>query len=136
MSTLVLTLAAMAVPGSGPESISAEMVQGLDLRGEWEGLWWKEQGDFIWVGYRDLVGVKGLSYREGELVYRRRFNVVDEGNGMLRATLGRVERLGIYQRQSDRLIICLRDAENGRPTSFKGGDGQSLLILHRVKPRK
>ena len=114
---------------------SGEVEQGLDLRGEWEGLLWKEQGDFIWVGYRDLVGVKGLSYREGELDYRRRFNVVDEGNGMLRATLGRVERLGIYQRQSDRVIICLRDAENGRPTSFKGGDGQSLLILHRVKPR-
>ena len=132
---MVLT-AAMAVPANGPEKVSGEVEQGLDLRGEWEGLLWKEQGDFIWVGYRDLVGVKGLSYREGELVYRRRFNVVDEGNGMLRATLGRMERLGIYQRQSDRLIICLRDAENGRPTSFKGGNGQHLLILHRVKPRK
>jgi hypothetical protein len=38
MSTLVLILAAgTTVPGSGPEKVSAEMVQGLDLRGEWEG---------------------------------------------------------------------------------------------------
>jgi hypothetical protein len=47
-----------------------------------------------------------------------------------------VEQLGIYQRHGSRLMICLRDAKVGRPTSFKGGDGQSLLILHRVKPRK
>ena len=70
---MILT-AAMAVPASGPEKVSGEVEQGLDLRGEWEGLLWKEQGDFIWVDYRDLEGSKAYptgrenSFIEGVLM--------------------------------------------------------------------
>jgi hypothetical protein len=39
MSTLAIVLtAAMVVPGNGPEMVSWEMEQGLDLSGEWEGV--------------------------------------------------------------------------------------------------
>jgi hypothetical protein len=115
----MVLVAAMAVPGIGPEKVSGEMDQGLDLRGEWEALWWNDEGIISWFCFDALC-----------------FDVVDEGRGKLRATMWQGRQLGIYQRQGDQLNICLRDAEDGRPTSFKGGDGQDLFILHRVKPRK
>jgi hypothetical protein len=40
MSALTMVLmAAMAVPGDGPKKGPGEKVQGLELRGEWEGEW-------------------------------------------------------------------------------------------------
>jgi hypothetical protein len=44
--------------------------------------------------------------------------------------------LGIYQQHGDRLIICYRDVDKGRPTSFQAGEDQALLTLRRVKPGK
>jgi hypothetical protein len=38
MSTLVLMMA-MVVPGNGPEMVSGEVEQRLDLHGKWKGAW-------------------------------------------------------------------------------------------------
>jgi hypothetical protein len=128
MSTLVLMLA-MVVPANGPEKVSAEMEQGLDLRGEWEGVYCYEgyaPSDF-WLDGRS-VGPRGE-------ISTSPFELVDEGEGRLRLTWAD-RYLGIYRQEGDQLMICFRNVEEGRPTSFRTGDGQTLLILHRVKPRK
>lgn len=43
--------------------------------------------------------------------------------------------LGIYRWDSDRLVACFA-GPGRRPTSFRAGDEQYLLILRRVRPRK
>jgi hypothetical protein len=57
MSALAMILtAAMAVPRNGPENVSGEVEQGLDLREEWEGIAWSD--NTIWrseVSNRALV---------------------------------------------------------------------------------
>ena len=39
----MVLMAAMTVPGNGPEKVSGEVEKRLDLRGEWEGVWWIDQ---------------------------------------------------------------------------------------------
>lgn len=133
MSTLVLVLAtAIAVPGNGPEKGSAEMEQGLDLRSEWEGRWQHSDGKFYQVeGNHGLL--EGCTDNEGLAIPTN--CLVDEGEGRLRITCLR-PRFGIYEVNGDRLTICWDETGRRRPTSFRAGDGQHLLILHRVKLRK
>ena len=133
MSSLVVMLtAAMAVPGSGPEKVSGEMTDGLDLHGEWEGTL---QGDNIFC--RAVI-------REGKLITHdgtgktgsNRLQVVNEGDGKIRISLDWTVCLGIYEQRGDDLLIAYRWHELGRP-SFLGKDKkQGFLILRRVKPRK
>lgn len=130
----VVLTAAMAVPGNGPEMVSAEMEQGLDLRGEWEG--WLDNG-------AGLIYTANL--KENRLVARRgvgsiqfpRFLVKEDGKGTIQVTLGsgRVIK-GIFRYEGDGVLICIRPDGNGRPKSFQADDNQFLVILHRVKPRK
>jgi hypothetical protein len=137
MSTLVLVLAtAMVVPGSGPEKVSGEMEQGLDLRGEWEGVWKSDTDEYE---VHQIGGKGAWSYRRLPRGKRGPIyltpDVADEGKGRLRLMWG-VPCLGIYEQDGDCVTICFRDARKGRPTSFRAGDGQHLLIIHRVKPHK
>jgi hypothetical protein len=146
MSTLVLMLAAaMAVPVNGPEIVSGEMEQGLDLSGEWKAiLYHPECGGAVFRGEASIVSIRdprgprtltwfcvrwGSPASDGSFSWRG--IPIDEGNGRFR--IG--DSLGIYQYDGDRLRICFGDAKR-RPTSFCAGDGKALLILHRVKPRK
>jgi len=132
MSTLVLTLAAMVVPGNGPETVSGEMEQALDLRGEWVGYEWDEWRT-IWAMEVRRGELSGRSLLDNALFFPVLFQMVDEGGGKLRF----LDRLGIYQQDGERLIICLgRFAIHEHPKFFRGGEGQELLILRRVKPRK
>jgi hypothetical protein len=66
--------------------------------------------------------------------------VIDEGNGKFRFELrdkDSVRRcLGIYEQHDDHLRLCFGNTDEQCPRAFRGGDGQNLLILHRVKPRK
>jgi len=39
----MILMATMAVPGNGPEKVSEEVEQRLDVSGEWEGVWWLDQ---------------------------------------------------------------------------------------------
>lgn len=134
MSTLVLMLtAAMAVPGNGPEMESGEVEQGLDLRGEWEGIIPSripariKRIELIGDQFRQYIADK---YVPSHIVF------TDEGTGRLRVRRKNDDYLGIYRWEGDHIFICVRHAPRGRPTEFKQGEDRFLFILHRVKPRK
>lgn len=130
MSALAMILTAtMAVVGNGPEKVSDEVEQRLDLKGEWEGTWNTH------LGKRFLIRLTPTEFHldNGETTGVLRYPMSDEGNGKLRFR----GRLGIYQQDGDRLLICLaKTRTNQRPTSFRIDEGQHLLLLHRVKLRK
>jgi len=130
-SALAMILAAgMTVPGDVPKEVSGEIEQGLDLRGEWEGT--LDNGRKAKTMSVHLSGTRIRFTNDDESVsYDHR--IVDEGKNKLRFN----DKLpGIYRQDGARLNICYRCDGKGRPTSFRGGDGQVLLSLHRVKPRK
>jgi hypothetical protein len=154
MSTLAMILtAAMMVPASGPEAVSGEIGQALDLSGEWEG---------NLAQSRDDVHTIRLDVTEREAFVcdlqfetwcgwktKAIFTLKDEGRGRLRIeSPGEVSVLGIYKQHGDRIVICcaslgLISGEGGkiagrsvRPVSFRPGDGRYCLTIHRVKPRK
>jgi hypothetical protein len=129
---MVLT-AAMAVPGNGPERVSGEMEGRLDLSGEWEGFCFDASGRT----YPAELGDGGLDLMAGKQWHWSipLVNLIDEGDGKFH--IPDVPRIqGIYRQHGDHLLLCFRIGSGERPTSFRGGDGQDFLILHRVKPRK
>jgi hypothetical protein len=138
MSTLVLMLtAAMAVPGNGPEKVSGEMEQGLDLRGRWEGTFQAWQGGVSGEAQvsNGKIHLRLLTVPCGAgRVYEKKWQCTDEGEGKL--LLFESKRPGIYRQHGDHIIICFRASEKGRPAAFQAEDDQYLLILHRVKSRK
>jgi hypothetical protein len=142
MSTLVMLLAAgMAIPGNGPEKVSAEMEERLDLRGVWEGVY-QRKGKSAPVRLlpaqeldRELGPLVQISCARGCVETFNLGTVTDEGNGRLKFHNGRF-LLGIYKWDENLLFICCRDTDESRPTSVHGRDDQVLLILHRVKPGK
>jgi hypothetical protein len=147
MTTLLLVLAAgmavpgMAVPGIGPEKVSGEVEQGLDLRGEWEGTHQRPLGKPVAVRLRHtshLGWVLRATHRIGGknvVELRPLGTVTDEGKGCLKIGNGNT-LLGIYKWDGESLLICYRSVEVSRPTSFHARDDQTLLILRRVKPGK
>jgi hypothetical protein len=139
MSALAMILtAAMVVPGDGPKMESGEIEQGLDLSGEWEGLWIDDEGirrkAKLSLSECRLEGERLPGQPLGDIERTLVFlGITDEGAGRICL---RDSYLGIYCRDGCDHLICFRDNRKGRPTSFRGGDDQNLLILHRVKPRK
>ena len=128
MSTLVLILtAAMAVPGNGPEKVSGEMEQGLDLRGEGEGTWrWP-------CGMKDQMKLCQGTMISEDIGPVETSWIIDEGRGLCRFSANKWVMLGIYEQHQDRVMICFREGNKERPRSFKRTDEQHLLPLHRVK---
>jgi hypothetical protein len=134
MSVLAMLLtAAMLVPGDGPKMESGEMVQGLDLSGEWEGFSPSANLPL------DVFGGK-LRFRGGRggiSNYTVPWKVTDEGNGKIRIKFqGREPLLGVYEWRGNRVYICYSWENRSRPTNFETGEGRTVLILHRVKLRK
>ncbi|HTU18289.1 MAG TPA: hypothetical protein VMG10_09550 [Gemmataceae bacterium] len=126
---MILT-AAMAIPGNGPEMVSGELIeQGLDLSGKWEGTW---QGEDSFIFPLVRVAKTGVRFGEGPSFLD--WEIRDEGQGKLSIRTICGTSFGIYEQDGDRLMICTDSRK--RPTTYRGGDGQSLLILHRVKSRK
>lgn len=117
--TMILT-AAMAVPGDGPAKAPAEMVQTLDMSGEWEGTW-KDSLGYLWKA----------KLRNGQLECKGEDTIA---RGALKSC--DVKKEGIYKWEGNRLFICFAIGQNKRPKSFRGGKGQELFILHRVKSCK
>jgi hypothetical protein len=123
---MVLT-AAMAVPGNGPEAMSAEMEPpGLDLSGEWEGTYGTD-GKQTWNAR--LIG-DTLSLWNRQNKCRMTIRFVDEGGGKLRFGMGGNPplQLGTYKDEGDRVVI-----------SYGYGpkrNQKAILVLRRVKPRK
>ena len=134
VSALVLMA---AVTASGPEMVSGEVEQRLDLSGVWEGSWQE-------YGRSPLVRVQRMEVKNGSVrlittAFRglSRVEVINEGDCRVRLTWFATEYLGIYQQKGDRVVLCLRRVRRGGfPTSFVAGDDQELYTLHRVKPRK
>ncbi len=133
--TMILTMA-MVVPGNGPERDSGEVEQRLNLRGKWRGTLRTIHGTTAFVSFNNgRVTWLGV-YARRKLHIFFNWNCQDRGQGKLRFDwLGR-QQLGIYRQDPDRLIVCFRNANEGSPTSFRCGDGQVLLILHRIKSDK
>ena len=130
----MVLMAAMVIPGNGPEKVSGEVKQGLDLSGEWEGSWDRGTGLIYKANLREnrLVGKRG----NGSIHFPR-FIVEEDGEGAIRVTVGGGGVCkGIFRCEGDHVLICFRNSHTLRPTSFQAGHGQELLILHRVKPRK
>ncbi len=129
----------MAVPGIEPDKVSGEIERGLNLRGEWEGKEWRGNGEVFKVEVRDgeLTG-ESLTEKGVILVPLEISRIVDEGHGKFKVkwSSSGIRFTGIYRQDDNRVILCFPIADDGHPTSFRAGDGQHLLTLHRVKPRK
>jgi hypothetical protein len=130
MSAWAMILTAALVVGNDPlPKTSGEVELGLDLSGTWEGTLHAGHGNVYRIRLtRDRCRWE-LKNRTAEYDNPLR----DDGGGRL-LLKNRPGRLGIYRQETDRLTICL--ATGRRPTSFSEQDGQTLLTLHRVKPRK
>jgi hypothetical protein len=130
---MILT-AAMTVPGNGPEMVSDEMEQGLDLSGKWEGILLFEDGTVhlakLANNFLETFNNKGHSVMGCGWAH------LDEGGGRCKFRLVGKHYYGIYKQEANRVTISICFDGKGYPTSFNGGDNQWLLILRRVKPRK
>jgi hypothetical protein len=125
----MVLMAAMPVPGSGPEKVLGEVEQGLDLRGEWEGTWDNHGGKTMRVKLTE----DKIHMNTGAVIISVKNSIIDEGNGKLHYE----GVLGLYQQDGERLLICLGfPGTNQRPKSFQKDEWKNLLILHRVKPGK
>jgi hypothetical protein len=139
--TMVL-LATMAVPGDGPEKVSGEMEQRLDLRGEWVG---ERQFDDGKVWHIELSNGE-FKFKSKEIRLLLPVGCIkDEGNGRLRVDFLKSAqgtgnssraRLGIYKQEDGFIIMCWGETGKERPSSFRPANAESVLILHRIKPRK
>jgi hypothetical protein len=128
MHALLLTTLTLA---TGPALPSGDIAEPgpLDLRGRWDGSW-SRQGDTDF----------GVVFQDGRLTLPMTppasmpFRMVDEGQGRFRAKLGEVELLGSYQRQDERIVLCWRGVDRGRPARFSDEDRADTVILRRVRP--
>jgi hypothetical protein len=135
MSAFVLILAAGMVLGDGPERVSGEVEQGLDLSGRWAGILRTDYGVTREVEIRD-EDQEVLIRRDGSLEHYGWFGAWDEGAGRLSMVWRGEFWLGIYKQEDDQLTICIRLGSEVRPTEFTPGDWQNVFILRRVKARK
>jgi hypothetical protein len=150
MTAFVMALAAGITVGSGPEAVSGEMAGSLPTQGWWQGKWMTSRGDTRDVKLSGVVTPSPSAFTVFLPVIGLPKPVpctcgywrMDEGRGAVRMKWSIDPRkelsacLGIYGWAGNRLRICFREENKGRPTSFRGGDGQHLLILYRVKPDK
>lgn len=131
----MVLMTAMVVPGNGSEKASGEMEQGLDIHGEWKGIWYGCHGNTVNV--RFCEGFIELTDNNGEGLGAR-VAFTDEGKGKFRLRIDDDDRttyLGIYRQEGDRIIACL--GGNHRPKDFLPSEEHDILfIVHRVKSRK
>lgn len=129
----MVLMAAMAIPGNGPERASGEVKQGLDLRGRWEGLWVTDHWTYR-VELNEMVMKPSADDVEPchdiELT-----KLIDEGQGQLSFRIGQYDVHGIYKWDGDCFLVCFSPPSCPRPTSFTDRQ-DDLFILHRVKPGK
>jgi hypothetical protein len=126
-----LFLLASVLPGDNPVHALDDIIAPpgpLELRGRWEGYWTREgDSDF------------GVVFQDGRLTlpmtpaWTERLTLIDEGHGRFRGRFADVDVLGIYSRQDERIVLCWRGADRGRPTRFRDEDCADVLILRRVR---
>jgi hypothetical protein len=110
----------------------------LNLRGNWKGDCRLADGQFetaySWFKQGGVIMFEGSDSFAGSLPVD---SFLDAGGGRfsLRPKDG-PGYLGIFRQDGNLAVLCFRPTAEGYPTSFRGGDGQYLLTLRRVKPRK
>jgi hypothetical protein len=131
----MVLMAAMTVPGSGPEKVSSDVDERLNLGGQWTVTYHCVSGQTDeWVA---IVEGGHFKLRSKDKTLTINFGEVqDEGRGNIRWTGGPRELLGIYRRYGDRVIISFREASTGRPKYFNTEKDQDIIILDRGKPAK
>ena len=127
MTTLVLVLTAGLTLADGPAKMPGDVQQDLRLDGEWQGYLYCTPYDPIEI----RIGFEGGKFGHGSVIVLEG-KIQDEGEGRFRMSGGLFDLLGIYRHEDHRLTLCYRDAENGRPTSFRTHDAQYLLVLERI----
>ena len=76
-SALAMVLMAAMVPGNGPEMVSGEVEQGLDLSGEWEGGIMEKNGAVL---YRVRIDPKEIAIMSDDTTHALpTSNLIDEG---------------------------------------------------------
>ena len=70
------------------------------------------------------------------VLIRRVGGLAEARDGKIRAEFCGDLCLGIYRWEANQLVICIRDIEEEPNMPCAAGNGQFLLILHRVKPGK
>jgi hypothetical protein len=102
-SALAMVLAAGMTVGSGPEKVSGEIEQRLDLRGEWEGTY-QVIGGPTWHA---RLGGGFLAVQTEVARSRLAIRFVDERNGKLRMGWGGRPplTLGTYKQEGDRVVL-------------------------------
>jgi hypothetical protein len=126
-----LLLATLTI-GTGPSIPPGDIAEpGLELSGCWEGSWSRE-GETVF----------GAVFQDGRLTlpmtlpWTVRFTLNDEGRGRCRGRFGDTDFLGIYQRQDERIVLCLRGVDRSCPTRFVAEDWADVVILRRVRARR
>ncbi len=139
MSALAMILAAGMTVGSGPEQVSGETEQRLDVRGKWEGyhfLLFGESSERVQLQGEELkVALPDGLYATHEIEF------TDKGRGSVHIILavGGVVTCrfrGVYRYEGDRLIICYGKPGIPENPSIWADIGQHFLVFRRVKPRK
>jgi hypothetical protein len=144
MSATALVLLAGFAMGSDPHPVSTETEVRFSLDRDWEGSWDGQcLGPVIILNHklprtitkaRVVLRPNGFSLSSDTVSLGQGWGMptrwIDEGKGRFRVA---GLYLGIYKREADRVIICMKWAEHGRPTSFQAGDDQALLILKPAK---
>jgi hypothetical protein len=131
MSPIAMIVVADMALGTGPDKVSDEVEKGLELRGDWAGDWW------IWDKRKFAATVGDGTVSSNAVPDVLAFalaDLTDDGGGKFR--IGPDDSrvcLGIYRHDGDGLVLCYRMPGKGRPITFRAGDGQYLLVLHRVQ---
>lgn len=136
MILVMILTAAMVIPGTAQQKVPWKFIREsdpLDLNAEWEGTLEEYGGETM----RVKLTKDQIYFDTGDAGSRFHWRIVDEGNGKFSWWISEPPVLGIYHQEGDQLLMCdIFPGSNQRPKFFEKKKGNSLLILHRVKPRK
>jgi hypothetical protein len=138
MSIFAMILTAAMLTGDTPKKEAEETKKMPECRGEWTGLWWDGSNN-QWLARIHNSQLSGMSPNDpcADVPKTGPVRWKDEGEGKCIFYRGQEPHNGIYRLEGENLQICFNSVDRSkRPISFKGGDGQHLLTLHRVKPQK
>jgi hypothetical protein len=100
----MVLMTAMTVPGNGPEKVSGEVEQRLDLSGEWEGTWRLGKGKLLDA----RLSGGNLTVQDNAILVMRTIRFLDEGNGKGRLSCGGgsfIPATYEYKQSEDHVII-------------------------------
>lgn len=121
-----------------PRTVSSDMKyeqQPLNLRGQWKGTWRHAQGFVMPASLSASEDGRIMGILDAGVIFIHVDSIIDEGEGTFRIKEGK-GFVGIYKVRKESIALCFRPSVQGYPRVFRGGDGQHLLILRRIKTEK